>query len=205
MADYLQGMDVSDYNGVIGWGQVARGAAVPAFAYLKATEGGSRVDRQYASNRAGASAQGQLCGAYHFFSPSTPVAQQVANFCSTVGSVKGDLPPMLDVEQPGLAQPAYAAAVADWLQQVGDRLGCMPGIYTNASFWTSCVGTFAPFLAHPLWIAHYTSGPGPALPPGASSYTFWQFADTGSVQGVAGPVDVSRFAGSLAQLQALRC
>lgn len=205
MADFLQGMDVSENNWVIGWGSVAGGAAAPAFAYLKATEGGSRVDRQYASNRAGARAQGLSSGAYHFFSPSTPVAQQVANFCSTVGSVKGDLPPMLDVEQPGLAQPDYAAAVAAWLQQVGERLGCTPGIYTTASFWNSCMGAFTPFLAHPLWIAHYTSGPVPALPPGAASYTFWQFADTGCVQGVSGAVDLNRFAGSLAQLQALRC
>lgn len=205
MADYLQGMDVSDNNGPIGWGSIATGAAVPAFVYLKATEGGSWVDRQYASNRAGARAQGLPCGAYHFFSPATPVADQVANFCNTVGSVRGDLPPMLDVEQPGLAQPAYAAAAAQWLQQVGERLGCMPGIYTTASFWSSYVGSYLPFLAHPLWIAHYTAGPSPALPPGATSYTLWQYADTGSVQGVAGPVDLSRYPGSLTQLKALLC
>lgn len=205
MANVLQGIDVSEHNGLIHWPGVASRMGMSGFAYLKATEGGRGVDRQYASNRAGANAQGLLSGAYHFFSPVTPVAQQVANFCDTVGSVKGDLPPMLDVEQPGLAQPDYAAAVAAWLQQVGDRLGCVPGIYTNARIWHDCVGAFTPFLAHPLWIAHYTPGPSPALPAGASSYAFWQFTDTGVVNGIAGPVDMSRFAGSAEQLQALRC
>lgn len=205
MADFLQGIDVSHYNGAIDWPTVAYGAAAPAFVYLKATEGGKVVDSDYLRNRAGATAAGLLCGAYHFFSPTEPVADQVANFCNAVGSVKGELPPMLDVEQPGLDQPAYAAAVAQWLQQVGDRLGCTPGIYTVAGFWNSCVGSFAPFLAHPLWIAHYTSGPSPAIPAGSGSYTFWQYASTGAVRGIGGPVDMSRYPGQASQLQALLC
>lgn len=205
MADFLQGMDVSEHNGYIDWASVASRMGVPRFVYLKATEGGNRIDRQYASNRAGATAQELLCGACHFFLPSTPVAQQVANFCNVVGSVQGELPPMLDVEQAGLEQPAYAAAVAQWLQQVGERLGCVPGIYTHTSFWDGSVGSFAPFLAHPLWIAQYGSRPGPALPSGATGYTFWQYTNTGVVNGIAGPVDMSRFAGSPEQLQALRC
>lgn len=205
MPNFLQGIDVSHDNGIIDWASVVSDTSGPKFAYLKATEGVRTADSCYAGNRAGARAQGLLCGALHFFVPTVPVAQQVANFCNVVGSVKGELPPMLDVEQGGLDQPAYAAAVAQWLQQVGAQLGCVPGIYTHTSFWDGSVGSFAPFLAHPLWIAHYTSGPSPALPPGATGYAFWQYANTGAVRGIAGPVEMSRYSGSLEQLQALRC
>lgn len=205
MADFLPGIDVSHYNGDINWGRVAAGANAPAFVYLKATEGGRMIDNLYSSYRAGARAQGLLCGAYHFFSPTVPVAEQVANFCNTVGSVQGELPPMLDVEQHGLSRPDYVAAVAQWLQQVGDRLGCRPGIYTHPHFWEIELGPFTPFLAHPLWIAHYSASPYPALPAGAYNYAFWQYADRAVIDGIAGPVGMNRYAGSLTQLQALLC
>lgn len=204
MTDFLQGIDVSHYDGQINWRAVAGDPGLPQFAYLKATEGVTMVDSQYRANCVGADASGLLRGAYHFFAPGSPVADQVANFCSTVGNIKGQLPPMLDVEVGGLTQPAYVAAVTQWLQQTADKLGCMPGIYTTASFWNSNLGSFAPFLAYPLWIAEYTSRPSPNVPPG-SSYTFWQYSSTGAVSGIAGSVDMNRYAGTLAQLKALLC
>lgn len=204
MSNFLQGIDVSHYDGSIHWVAVAGDSCAPLFAYLKATEGGTMVDRQYRTNRAGAAAAGLLQGAYHCFAPEVPVADQVANFCNTVGSVQGQLPPILDVEQSGLSEPDYAAAVMQWLQQTGAKLGCTPGIYTYASFWENNVGSFAPFLAHPLWIAEYTSKPSPHVPQGAS-YTFWQYSSTGAVNGISGSVAMNRYAGSPAQLKALLC
>jgi len=205
MTDYIQGIDVSHHNGVIDWARVASDASKPQFVYLKATEGRSMADSQYNSNRAGAKVQGLLCGAYHFFVPSVAVEQQVTNFCQAVGSVKGELPAMLDIESDGLAQPAYAAAVTQWLQQVSAKLGYTPAIYTNASFWRDKLGSFAPFQQYPLWIAHYTGAPQPNLPPGAGGYTFWQYSDEGKVSGIAGAVDVNRFRGTPDQLKMLVC
>lgn len=204
MTDFLQGIDVSHYDGNINWTAVAGDRCAPQFAYLKATEGGTMVDSQYSANRVGAMVAGLLQGAYHFFVPGVPVADQVANFCKTVGSVQGQLPPILDIERGGLSQPDYAAAVLQWLQQTGEKLGCTPGIYTTASFWESNLGSFAPFLAYPLWIAEYTSQPSPHVPQGAS-YTFWQYSSTGVVRGISSSVDMNRYAGSPAQLQALLC
>ena len=204
MDNYLYGIDVSHHNGIIQWDKVAADASMPQFVYLKATEGGTLVDSKYAANRKGAKAQQLLCGAYHFFVPSTPVPDQVANFCNTVASVKGELLPMLDVEQAGLAQPDYAAAVMQWLQQVYNNLGYMPGIYTNAGFWNNNVGSFLPFKDYPLWIAHYTTFPSPKLPPSAN-YRFWQYTDGAKVNGISGNVDMSRFPGTLEQLNALIC
>ena len=57
--------------------------------------------------------------------------------------------------------------------------------------------------AYPIWVAHYTTKPKPAVPPGWQNWTFWQFSETGKVTGITTPVDLDRFNGTLDQLRAL--
>ncbi|MBB5606460.1 MULTISPECIES: glycoside hydrolase family 25 protein [unclassified Janthinobacterium] len=205
LTDAQLGIDVSHYNGDIDWAKVAADKNKPKFVYMKATEGRSIVDAKYQDNRKRAKEHGLLCGAYHFFVPEVPVQEQVEHFCKVVGSVEGELPPMLDVEHSGLAKHAYAAALMQWLQQAGDRLKCVPGIYAGPYFWNSNVGSFTPFLASPLWISNFTQASHPLLMSGATSYTFWQYTDSTKIDGIAGKVDMDRYAGSLAQLKTLLC
>jgi lysozyme len=112
---------------------------------------------------------------------------------------------MLDIEQAGLPQPEYAAAIMEWLQQVGTRLGCTPVIYTNTGFWNASVGSYASFAASPLWIAQYTGNAGPALPHDARTYLFWQYSDTGAVGGISGAVDLTRYCATATALNLLLC
>lgn len=203
---FLQGIDVSHFDGQIDWHAVVRSPDAPVFAYLKASEGGSFKDPLFAANRAGAKAAGLLCGAYHFFDAAVPAEQQAELFIATVGKVAGGLPPVLDVEQTGKLTPQqYAAAVQQWLSVVSSRLGCTPMIYTNASFWNANVGNFGAFTAYPLWIAEYCSAPAPILPAGAGHYNFWQYSASGVVQGISSRVDMDRYNGTRQQLQALLC
>src|SRR3954468_69457 len=62
------GIDVSHWQGQIGWLQV--GAAGYDFAFAKATEGTTYTDPTYGTNRAGAGAAGIKFGAYHFARPA---------------------------------------------------------------------------------------------------------------------------------------
>src|SRR5689334_1580650 len=89
----VQGIDVSHYQGVIDWNQVAE--AGTAFVFIKATEGTSYVDPQFQDNWSGAKAAGLLRGAYHFFQPGEDPQQQAEYFLSVVQTVPGDLPPVL--------------------------------------------------------------------------------------------------------------
>jgi lysozyme len=99
MGNGVQGIDVSHYQGVVDWQQVAQNGM--AFAFAKATEGITYVDPQLAANWDGIRVAGLVRGAYHFFEPNDDAAQQAQHFLSTVQLQPGDLPPVLDVETTG--------------------------------------------------------------------------------------------------------
>ena len=63
--DYLQGIDVSHYQGFVNWKQVK--AAGYAFGIAKATGGTRFVDSQFHNNWQGMREAGLVRGAYHFF------------------------------------------------------------------------------------------------------------------------------------------
>ena len=210
---FLQGLDVSHYNGQIDWMRVAADPSRPAFAYAKASEGCTNADRLFADNYAGIKESKLLRGAYHMFRPDQPALEQADHFLSILAKARAqassgaDLAPMLDVETPGsgVTPAAYATAVSAWLDAVGAKLQCKPVIYTSASFWNTNVGSFAAFIAFPLWIAEYTARPEPVLPSGASRYDLWQYSETGRIAGIAGSVDLDRFNGGMDGLRALLC
>src|SRR5262249_19644402 len=60
----IQGIDVSYWQGDIDWEKV-RDAGV-SFTYIKATEGGDRIDPKFLENWEGAKRAGIARGAYHF-------------------------------------------------------------------------------------------------------------------------------------------
>ena len=68
---YIEGIDVSHYQGTIDWARVA--AAGKRFAFMKASDSTDYVDPTYVTNRAQAKLQGLKVGAYHFARPdATP-------------------------------------------------------------------------------------------------------------------------------------
>ena len=63
--DYpIHGIDVSKFQGDIDWNAVANSGV--KFAWIKATEGGDRLDQHFQANWTGAKAAGVPHGAYHF-------------------------------------------------------------------------------------------------------------------------------------------
>jgi hypothetical protein len=60
----------------------------------------------------------------------------------------------------------------------------------------------AAFAGYPVWIAHYGTDC-PLVPAPWSRYNFHQYTDAGRHSGITGNVDTNRFAGTLADLDAL--
>jgi lysozyme len=95
----IYGIDVSDHQGQIDWRAVARSGV--SFALIKATEGSTYVDSDFAPDLAQARSAGLLTGAYHFFSLCSRGATQAANFLKIAPPGSTALPPAVDLELSG--------------------------------------------------------------------------------------------------------
>ena len=69
---------------------------------------------------------------------------------------------------------------------------------TDLSFWNA-LATDA-FSTYPLWIAEYGVDQ-PKMPEGWTQWHFWQYSDSGQVNGVAGNVDLDVFNGTVEELK----
>ena len=198
----VKGIDVSKWQETINWTKVK--AAGYGFAFIRISDGANYQDAKFTSNWAGAKSVGIIRGAYQFFRPTQSVTAQADMMIAKLGGqyTPGDLPPVIDVEDDGgLSQATVASRTRQWVDRVQAALGVAPIVYTGKYFWRDEVGSPASFGPNPLWIAQYTTLC-PDIPGPWSKWTFWQYTDSGSVPGIAGPVDTNRFNGSLAQLQA---
>ena len=203
----LPGVDVSHYQGTINWSSVK--AAGIQFAYIKATEGTTVIDSQFATNYVGAYNAKLIRGAYHFARPSSSSgATQATYFVSHGGAWSADnltLPGAVDLEGTcsGLSQSAMVSWIHDFANTYKAKTSRDVVIYTTASWWSSCTGGNTGFgSTNPLWVAHWGVS-SPTKPAGWGVYTFWQYADSGTVSGISGNVDHDTFNGSSARLLAL--
>jgi GH25 family lysozyme M1 (1,4-beta-N-acetylmuramidase) len=199
----LPGIDVSHWQETIDWAQVA--ASGQRFAVAKATEGQNYVDPMYATNAAGAAANGIVFGAYHFAKPDdTPndAVLEADHFVDVAQLVPGNLVPALDIERTGgLTQAELTQWILTWLGRVTDRLGVKPMVYTSPHGWLVRTGdttAVADAGYTILWVAHWGVS-SPTLPANdwqGNGWTFWQYTDCGTVPGIAGCVDLDWFAGT---------
>lgn len=204
----IPGIDVSHFQGVIDWPRVA--ASGKRFAYVKAADGTGMADPMFETNVTGAQANGLLVGAYDFFRPAGDPAAEADLFERTCGSVKLDLPPVVDVEEAmsagkdawlTLPLPNRLSALAFWIQNIKDRHGVDPLIYTSHSFWQRVMGASNAFAKLGLWVASYQ--PSPVLPSAWPAWTFHQYSGNGACDGVTGQCDLDLFNGDEAALRAL--
>ena len=197
----VQGIDVSHFQGVVDWQQVAQ--AGMSFAFAKATEGITYLDPEFTTNWAGIKTAGLLRGAYHFFEANDDATAQAQHFLATVQPAAGDLPPVLDIETTaGVSDPQVWSGVATWLQVVEQATGRQPILYTAPGFWDSQAPVLT-LTSYPLWLADYATQA--TLPTGWNCWLFWQHSQTGSVAGVTGAVDLDLFSGTLQELEELAC
>lgn len=215
-AQFVPGIDVSRWQGDINWNAV-KNAGIQ-FAFCKATEGVDFVDIKFLQNMTGASAAGVYIGPYHFARINSNVSNPldavseahdfvdaIEPFYQTPGKF---LRPVIDVENtPGFSTiAANRIYMSQWIRDfagvVQNRLGVSPVIYTGSGYANSLL---EPDIAqYPLWLANWSTAPPNLPPPGAdgiwSDITFWQYTDSGSIPGIAGPVDLDVYLGTKEEL-----
>ncbi|MBS1621987.1 MAG: glycoside hydrolase family 25 protein [Bacteroidetes bacterium] len=190
----IHGIDVSKYQRLIAWEEVQAMNVKDiklGFAFMKATEGIGNTDPQFQRNWKRAKQAGMVRGAYHFFIGSKDGKMQAENFINTVDLEKGDLPPVLDVEQAnGNSTMNLQREIKQWLETVENYYQVRPIIYTNVDFYNQRLGH--DFDKYPLWIAHYYQ---PQQPRIDRTWSFWQHSDKGRVNGIFSRVDFNVFNG----------
>ena len=199
---HIHGIDVSKYQQEISWENVKQMQVKNVkinFAFIKATEGLGRIDENFRRNWFHAQKAGIARGAYHFFISSKSGKAQAENFLETVRLQKGDLPPVLDIEQAnGASMTDLQQRVSDWLLLVEKKCRVKPIIYTNADFYKTFLA--GRFDEYPLWVAHYLVKDKPRID---RSWSFWQHNESGHVNGINAYVDFNVFNGDSAAFQKL--
>jgi hypothetical protein len=169
----IEGIDISH------WQATTPDLTGRAFVFARATYGTS-PDGRYAMHAANVRAAGRVLGAYHFARPITTgdsVAEQVAAFLAAGSGA--DLF-ALDRERDGdngTMTQADARAFIAAVQATGRRIG----LYASES-------AFADLGQDWDWVANWSREP-------ARHWDFWQYRGS--------PLDLDRFAGTLADLRAL--
>jgi lysozyme len=198
----IHGIDVSHHQSSIDWNDVKAMQIKKVqigFSFIKATEGSSTIDSRFRSNWRAAKNAGMIRGAYHFFNPNRSGIEQARSFIEMVKLQKGDLPPVLDVEQvSAVPKTVLQKRVQDWLNVVEDHYKVKPIIYTGAVFYTRFLGE--KFDDYPLWVAHYLVKDKPRI---SRPWTFWQHSELGHVNGITTFVDFNVFNGDSADFRQL--
>lgn len=181
----VRGIDVSHHQGPIDWTRVGRTGI--AFAYLKATEGGTHVDENFRDNFEQARAAGIAVGAYHFFTFCKSGAEQAANFMAAVPHEAQTLPPVVDIEVDGncTQRPTAAAFEAEltaFLTPVEQGFG-QPAVIYIAGDAVGQYGAVLPDRAR--WVRSI------AWPPFGQTWLIWQYHNAGRVDGIDGDVDLN--------------
>ncbi|MCK5845800.1 MAG: glycoside hydrolase family 25 protein [Bacteroidales bacterium] len=191
----VYGIDISRHQGVINWSVLSnfkfRYHKID-FIYIKATESDNWIDNRYDINWINSKKHGFIRGAYHFFDPNTKSSTQMENFFKNVKLEKGDLPPMLDVEEESLLNvQEYRNKVLQCLKLMESHYKMKPILYTNQSFYNQYFRA-QEFAGYSLWLSRLLKSP-----PKQQNWVIWQFSHSSTVPGIDEYVDFNIFNGSL--------
>jgi lysozyme len=190
----IHGIDVSHHQDDINW-ELVKSMQVNnikiGFVFIKATEGIGKVDSHFNQNWYRSKDAGMCRGAYHFFLATKSGKLQAQNFIDVVELKRGDLPPVLDVEQTyGVPIDKLRKEVKTFLETTEQYYGVKPIIYTNVDFYKQYLN--GQFDDYPLWVAHYLRQDTPRI---KRDWIFWQHSEAGRVNGVRERVDFNVFNG----------
>ena len=193
----IKGIDVSAYQGEIEWDQMQEQDM--RFAFIKATEGSSHVDRHFETNWNNVKDTDLRAGAYHFFSYDSGGKAQGEHFIRTVPADKESLPPVIDVEfygdkEKNLPERAEVKKeLSTMVKMLEEHYGKRVIIYTTNKAYDLYIKN--DFEDCDIWIRDVLSKP--SLPD-ERSWTFWQYTDRERLDGYNGEeryIDVNVFNG----------
>jgi len=194
----VHGTDVSKYQTSVDWHQ-AKAAGI-SFVFIKATEGGDRLDDKFHQHWREAKAAGIPHGAYHFYYFCRPAREQAQWFIRNVPKEAGTLPHVLDMEwnhtSPTckLRPPAETvrAEMRIFLDMLESHYGKRPIVYTTIDFFDR--NELASFKGNEWWLRSVAAHPDDLY--GKHPFRFWQYTGTGEVPGIEGDADINVFNGT---------
>lgn len=196
---YIFGIDVSHYQGLINWEEVRTSRHPIEYVFIRATMGVNGKDRHYKRNWESVKRHNYIRGAYHYYRPNENSTEQFENFRSSVKLEKGDILPVLDIEDESkFGRANLREGVLNWLKLAEEEYGVKPIIYTSLNFYKKNLEGYVE--GYPLWIAAY-SGKNRLW---NVEWTFHQFTDNLRVKGIKTSVDGNDFKGDESSLDSLR-
>ena len=207
LGQFVNGIDVSNWQGNIDWNAVSSDGQV--YAWSKATEGMTYQDPQFINNMTNGLSAGVVMGAYHFARPDNNLAtEDAANFLAHASPYIGPgfLPPVLDLENPYSGGQAILLSdlftstelsnwALEWMSMVENETGVSPMIYINgiyANYLNSSLNTYGLWFAQPDELMTPPTNIG-----NWSNWSFKQYSWWGEVSGIVGDVDLNIFNGSI--------
>lgn len=190
------GIDISHHQQGINWDKFEK--TLPAFVFLKATEGSTHHDTRYREYKAKLKEKGIPTGAYHFFSYKSGGIAQAKHFLDFAKLEKGDFPPVLDTEFT-LGMPDKEKVRRElmvFIQYVEKETGVKPIIYCECDYYNKYLkGKLKD--NYPLWISDFWRKP-------SCGYVFWQKTDKYRHPAFKGTIDYNVFNGNVEDLEGLR-
>ena len=197
----LQGIDVSDHQGVIDWNAVAD--AGYDFVFVRVgfrgygEEGTLNEDAMAIEYMQDAEKAGLEVGAY-FFSQAVDEeeAAEEARFAADIvkrSGVKMTLPLVYDPELAGgskgrannLSRDQVCSNARAFRRAAEEELHCKVALYTNL-FWENTYFDVETLDQFEIWYADYEP-----VPQTNYTFTWWQYTETGSVPGIKGAMDLN--------------
>jgi GH25 family lysozyme M1 (1,4-beta-N-acetylmuramidase) len=165
----LEGIDVSDVQGIIDWKKVKNSGV--AFAFCKATDGETFVSKTFRTNWQGIKDAGLIRGAYHYCHLKNDPIKEATHFVNTVGKLSGSDMLVLDIEDPKstIGKEQFLNWTLSFMETVEKLSGVTPILYTGGPYFDSNGGkpdeeTVNKLIKYPLWLAAYTSNPDKYVP-----------------------------------------
>lgn len=195
----VHGIDVARFQTSLDWG-AARASGVN-FAFIKATEGGDRLDPMFGNHWDGAGRAGVARGAYHFYYFCTTPEKQASWFIQNVPKTPGMMPPVLDMEWNPFSPTCTLRPPAETVRsnmQVFMRLlaahyAQRPIVYTTPEFYAE--NGLGQMQGVEFWLRSTAVHPNERYP--NERWSFWQYTSTGRVPGASGDIDINVYAGSV--------
>jgi lysozyme len=218
----VHGVDVSVYEPNVDWRALrAQGFK---FALIRATSSTGYVDPKFAEHWAGAREAGILRGAYHYLFGGQDAKKQAELYINTVGLDKGELPPIVDLEDAyneNVSNGKLRTTCKTFLDLIEREFGRTPMIYSRRTYLEPrlSIRGNAPSWAkdYELWVAQYPFEFDPARMPnvnmprqpgGWKDWKFWQYSESAILEGVTDEInrptriDLNWFRGTEAELYA---
>lgn len=194
----VTGIDVSEFQGEIDWEAVKSdgiGFVMIRLGFRGSENGALVLDSKFKENLKGAKKVGLDVGVYFFSQAITPEeAIEEARYVMKHIRGKGvhypvafDMEPIDGTERTADLTKEEKTAIADAFCQVIDRNGHTPMIYGNPKWMRKHID-LGYLSDYDKWLAHYTEATSYK-----SSFTMWQYTDSGSVEGIYDPVDMNLY------------